>query len=170
MDHHVAKQAAGALDVGDRRRGRVARQDGDELDIAGSTFGQPLLQGGEIRIEAAVEADHQRDAGLLDPGQRLADALGIEVDRLLAEHRLAGRCRLVDEIGVGVGRRADQNGVDGFVGEDLLGRSDRRSRRRRKRVGAIRERIGDCRKPRTRGSGDVPAVDLADPPGAQQRD
>src|SRR3954447_4108109 len=45
-------------------------------------------------IEAAVEADLERDARVLDRGQRPVDGLEVERDGLLAEDRLAGPGRL----------------------------------------------------------------------------
>ena len=78
---------------------------------------QRRLQAGERWIEAAVEADEQRHAGLVDGGEAGAGALEVEVDRLLAEDRLAGPGRGLDEIGVGICRRADNNGGDFRIGE-----------------------------------------------------
>ena len=71
-----------------------------------------LRSDGEIGIEAAIEADHQRRAGLLDDFEAGADALDVEIDRLLAEDGLAGARGALDQIGVRVGRRADRDGVD----------------------------------------------------------
>ena len=112
VDGHVAKNAAGAGDVVERRRTRIARRYGDHLDIADGAVVDRLADRGEMRIEAAVEADHQHSIGLLDHGQAFFDALDVEIDRLLAEDRLAGPGETLDEIGVGVGRRADDDGVD----------------------------------------------------------
>ena len=51
-------------------------------------------------------------AGRLDDVEAGADALGVEIDRLLAEDRLAGARGAFDQIGVHVGRRADRDRVD----------------------------------------------------------
>ena len=48
-----------------------------------------------------------------------------KIDRLFAEHRLAGPGRLLDQVGVGVGRRADQDRVD-VAGERCIARASRR--------------------------------------------
>ena len=64
VDHHVAKETAGALDIAHRRRGGIARQDGDHLDVADLAGVDAALQVGEARIEAAVEGDHQLALGL----------------------------------------------------------------------------------------------------------
>ena len=76
MDHHVPEEATGPGDIGDRRRGRVARQDRDEFDRADLSRGEPLLEGTEMRVEPAVEADHQRRAGPLDHPEAAADPFG----------------------------------------------------------------------------------------------
>ena len=44
MDHHVAEEAARALDVIDRRRRGIARDHRDDLDGAGLARAQTLLQ------------------------------------------------------------------------------------------------------------------------------
>ena len=65
------------------------------------------------------------DAGL--------DAGDVEIDRLFAEDRLAGAGKALDQVGMGIGRRADDDGVDirwrldRLDGADLaaIGRGDR---------------------------------------------
>jgi hypothetical protein len=72
-------------------------------------------------IEAAVEADHQRGAFGVDDLEAGLDPLDVEIDRLFAEDRLAGPGEALDQIGVGIGGRADDDGVDiggGFDGLD----------------------------------------------------
>ena len=44
-------------------------------------------------------------------------AATVEIDRLLAEDRLAGAGRRLDQIGMGVGRAGDQDRIDGRVGQ-----------------------------------------------------
>ena len=58
------------------------------MPIAPASIG--LRTARKLRVEAAVEADHQRRLLLRDHGEAGAHALGVEVDRLLAEDRLAG--------------------------------------------------------------------------------
>jgi hypothetical protein len=74
MDHHVAEQPAGALDVFERRRGGVARQHRHQFHIADFAAIEPAFQRREGRIEAPVEADHQRRACLRHVLQQPADA------------------------------------------------------------------------------------------------
>ena len=125
---------------------------------------------GEARVEAAVEADHERRAGLLHDAQAGARALGIEADRLLAEDRLAGAGAPFDQIGMRVGRRADDERVDirrlddgvdlGDLGPGRLGEAARR----------LAAGIGHGSEPRARMQGDVAAVDAPDPAGSEDAD
>jgi hypothetical protein len=55
-----------------RRRGGIAADDGDDLDIADLAGADAPLQFGEVGVEAAVEADHQRRLVLLHHLQRQA--------------------------------------------------------------------------------------------------
>ncbi len=75
VDHHVAEQAAGASRCSSTGGGPGSR----EMIVTSSTSptspsARRLLQAGEIRVEAAVEADHQRRAGLLDDREAGLDA------------------------------------------------------------------------------------------------
>ena len=94
VDHHVAEEAARAL----RHTPPAAAPGSREMTVTSSTLpaspaATPTLARGEIGIEAAVKADHQRRAGGLHDGQAGADAIRAEIDRLFAEHGLAGlRC------------------------------------------------------------------------------
>ena len=63
-------------------------------------------------IEAPVKANHQRGAFGIDHLEAGFDALDIEVDRLFAEDGLAGAGELFDQVGMGVGGRADDDCVD----------------------------------------------------------
>ena len=59
MNHHVTIQSSGALDVIDRRRRRIAADDGCKFHRADVAIANAFFQGGKIRIEAAVKTDHQ---------------------------------------------------------------------------------------------------------------
>src|SRR6218665_3853555 len=80
------------------------------------------LERGKVRIEAAVEADHHRPAGL--GRHRLAGqrAFEVQVHRLFAQHGLAGMHRRFDQRRMGVGGGGDQYRIDAGVGNDLLRR------------------------------------------------
>ena len=65
--------------------------------------------------------------------RQLLDARDVEVDRLLAENRLAGPGETLDQLGVGVGRRADDHGVDVLGCFDRIDGADLRAISRRDR-------------------------------------
>ena len=88
-----------------------------------------------------------------------------EIDRLLAEDRFAGLGGALDEIGVGVGRRADRHRVDVLGGQNLLDRAGLRPRRLRQRAGRAGVRVGDHRHRAIAAPRDIAGVNLADPPG-----
>ena len=64
------------------------------------------------RVEASVEADLDRNAGPFDGHHATVDLTEVEVHGLLKEHRFAGLGSRDEEVDVGVGRRADGDGVD----------------------------------------------------------
>ena len=112
---------------------------GSRLEMR-TSCGSPTLavgdRGGDRRVggvEAAVEADLERHAGRVDGGQRAVDLGEVERHRLLAEDRLAGLRGRDDQVGVGVGRRADRDRVDVGRAEQLVDGRRRRSRRARRR-------------------------------------
>ena len=117
-------------------------------------------------VEPAIEPYHQRGAGRLDDIEALADALGVEVDRLLAEDRLFGPRGALDQIGVRVGRRADRDCVDFGGGENLLDRPHPGAGRLREAGRGARIRVGDERDSAILARGDVACVNLADAPRA----
>ena len=136
---------------------------GDDFESADRALGDALAQRGEIGIEAAIEADHERRAGLLDDFEAGADALDVEMDRLLAEDRLLGPRGALDEIGVGVGRRADGDRVDVLGGEDRVDLGDFAAGRLGQGSGGRRIRVGDESHLAVGARRDIAAVDLADP-------
>jgi hypothetical protein len=149
---------------------RVARGDLDELDVPDLTGVDARPHRPEVGVEAAVEADHQRGALLLDDGQALAHARDREIDRLLAEDRLAGDRRLLDQVGVHVGRGRDEHGSDVVVGDDLVDGRDSGVVGIGERARRIRQCIGDGGEPGAWRGRDGGGVDLADPAGAEQSD
>jgi hypothetical protein len=170
VDRHVAEHAPRHLEVGERRRRRIAARDHHLLDCADLALVEARLQRAEARIEAAVEADEHRHAGLFD----LLDA-GIhfgkrEIDRLFAEDRLAGARRGDGEPRVRIGGGGDEHGAGLAVGERFalarhLGTVPR---------GELLRRLGidvdDVAQPHVLHGGDVRGVDLADASGAELGD
>ena len=117
----------------------------------------------EIGIEAAIEANHERRAGLLDHFKASADAVNVEVDRLLAEDRLLGARGPFDEIGVGVGRRANGDGIDLLGGEDRVDFGDLGACRLGQDRGRRWIRVGDESDLAVGARRDIAAMDFADP-------
>jgi len=68
VDGHVEKHAAGDLDVGNGRRAGVAADDMEEMRRADLAARDGAADALEIGVEAAVEADLEFDAGLVDGG------------------------------------------------------------------------------------------------------
>ena len=73
-------------------------------------------------VEAAVEADHEGHARGLDGRDGPVDLGQVEAHRLLAQDRLAGGRGAHDEVDVGVGARADRDGVDVAAGQQGIDR------------------------------------------------
>ena len=100
--------------------------------------------------------------------QAFANPARVEVDRLLAEDRLAGPRGTLDQPGMEVGRGADHDGVDVAVLDDRVEVADMRAGRRRKGLRRRRARVRDRREPGPRMRRDIGAVDAPDPPGAEK--
>ena len=140
VNQHVLEDAARTLQVFDRRRTWIATDDRQRFQLADFALFQTRLERGEGRIEAALEADQTSFSGRVDDLLALARPAEFEVDRLLAEDMLAGSGGALDEVGVGVGRRADEHGVNATVGKDLFDRDDFRP----EHGGELRGRFRNC--------------------------
>ena len=75
---------------------------------------------------------------------------------------------LLDEVGMRVGRRADQHRVDVLRRDDLVDGAHRRAGRLGERLGRRRVGVGERDQLRIRRLRDVAAVNLADAAGAEQ--
>ena len=135
-----------------------------------SPLGEALAEAREVRVEAAVEADHQRRAGALDDGKAALDARAREIDRLFAEDRLAGPGGALDQVGVGGGRRTDQDRADVAPLDHVLERRHLRPRRLRQRLSGRGVRVGDGDETRGRMGRRVASVNATDPACAQHGD
>ena len=120
VDRHVDEDAAGHLDVGQRRSLRVARRDLDDLHVADAAALDDLVHVLEVAVKAAVEANLILHARALDLVEHDLDLVQIVVDRLFAEDVLAGARRLDGDRRVRIRRRADEHGLDVRVFEDLV--------------------------------------------------
>src|SRR3954470_981383 len=124
--------------------GRVAAREPHELRVAELAGGDRGTHGRVGRVEAPVEADLERDARLLDRGERAVDLGEVQRHRLLAEDRLARTGGGHDQVGVRVGARADRDRVDVRRGEHLVdGPGDRHAERRAHDARGLRVRVVD---------------------------
>ncbi len=169
VDGEVAEEAAAGRDEGRRRRRGVVADQVQRFQRADLAGRQPRLQRAVVRIEALVEGDVER---LRRPLQR--DSVGaqprqVEVERLLAEHRLAGRQRRQHEVEVGAGGGGDQHRRDRRIGEHAVHAADRAAELGGHRARDPGVRIDDADQVEARVGGGVPAMHLAHAPGPQQR-
>ena len=121
-----------------------------------------------MRIEAAVEADHQLYTGLPDHLQAIPDAGKRQVDRLLAEDCLARAREALDQVCMGVGRRADDDRIDILRGLDFVDRADLAAIPVGDRLRRLLEGIGDGDEARIGIGGDGAGMNLADASGAEK--
>ena len=168
MDHHVPEQPPGHAQVGRRRRLRVTAADDHLMDHADGTARGQITHASVGRVEAAVEADLDRHAGIAHRLPALFDALQAQIDRLFAQHRLAGGGGGDDQGHVRVGGRGDQHRIDprGQRRSDV--RHGRRSVTRGDRRRHGRHRIVHAHQPGIRSRGEVGGMHGADPPRTQE--
>ena len=110
----------------------------------------------------------QEDARLLRHGQAARRALEVEIERLLAEDRLARAGAGLDQVCVCVGRARDQQRVDGVVGDRPRRRHDTGAVQPRERLRGRGIRVGDAGELGARQGHEVGGVDPADPAGAYE--
>ena len=168
MDHHVAEQAAGRSDIGNGRRTGVTRQDRHQFDIADNAFIDTGFQRTKVRIKAAVKADHQRYAGLLDNFQRLGYALGIQINRLFAEDRLAGLRRTLNEVRMRRGWRANHYRINVFGRKDRINVANFRTGRLGQRFCRLWKRVGNRNQLSLRRGRSVASMNLANTTSAEK--
>ena len=121
-----------------------------------------------MRVEAAVEADHQLRAGRLHHLQAGLHPGDVEIDRLLAEDRLPLAGEHLDQVGMGVGRGADHHRVHVRRLRDRLDGAHLGAVLPGQPVGRLRHGVGDRHQPRLPVAGHRPRMHLADAPGAQK--
>lgn len=171
VDRHVAEDAARDLDVLHRRGGGVAADDGQLLQGADAAVGHGRVDRGEGGVEAAVEAEHDGGRHGIELGAGGLDVLHVQGDRLLAQDRLAGLGGREEVGDVQGGGRADDDGVDVRVGEDLLGLLARAGPVETGEVlGGRAHGVADEGELGLRVGGDGLGVDVADAAGADDGD
>jgi hypothetical protein len=119
VDSHVQEHAARDLDVGDRRRRRIAADDVQQGGLADLAAPDRIMNPTEVGVEAAIEADLQLDAGPVGRGQRAVDLGQRMGNGLFAKDVLARVGCLFDETRMGVGPGADQHCIDCRVAQHV---------------------------------------------------
>jgi hypothetical protein len=161
--------AARAGDVGGRCGRRVAAGDQELFQPADLPTRHPLPDLGKGRIEPPVKADHDGGAQPLDLLPAGVDPGQVQVDRLLAEHRLAGLGARGEQVDVGRRGRGDDDRVDARVAQDRPGILRRcRAVQRGDLVRRDLDRIVHDGKLGARVRRQRSGVHAADPPGAEQ--
>ncbi len=171
VNHHVPVESAGTFDKACMGRLRVARDDRHRLDVPNLASRHAASQCTEARIETTIESDHQPTVRTTHHIETGADSRRAEIDRLFAEYGLAGAHRALDQIRMGIGRRADDDRVYVRRRDNRIDRADRRAmaqraagrpphrhrrRRRDSRAGAPQHCRHECGR-----SGPRPAIQFA---------
>ena len=126
---------------------------------------------GRIHAGNIVAEPRLRLRYVVDPvAAAAADLAEVEVDRLLAEHRLAGGDGDERVFQMLVGRAADQHAADRRIGEHRVERCDGRPGRRGDGVGRARAGVDHMREMQPGVARGVPAVHLSHAARADQRD
>ena len=120
MDHHIIEDTAGNLNVGYRRRLRVAGGDLDDIYLADLAAANHVVNGAVVVVEAAAETDLQLYASLFGCVDGSVNLGQIIVDRLFAEDMLACVSSLDDVLGMGVGRGADEHCLNLGIVQDVI--------------------------------------------------
>jgi hypothetical protein len=132
------------------RRALVVRRGADRVDEAQLTGGDRGTQAPVCRVEPPLEAHLDRDSGRgLEP-RELDGLVETGRDRLLAEGREARPHAGEEDLGMGVGRRGDEQGVEVSPQEGVEVRGDRRTelgrdRGSRRRGRVEQDEVGDGR-------------------------
>ena len=94
----------------------------------------------------------------------------VEVDGLLAEDRLAGARRRLDQLGMGVGGAGDDDRIHRRISKRRLGVDHLRPVGRGQILGRLAVDVDDIAQPGAGIDGDVAGVDPADAPGPELAD
>ena len=171
VDGHVAEQPARFDDEFHRRQAAVAAGHDDHLDRTHLAGAHRVIDGAVVGIVTAVEADLDRYAQSRELGAGVLDPFEVEVDRLLAQHRLAGAGRGRHQIDMGGRGCGDQHRVHGALGERGLDIGRRpRAQPLGQRPRLLFAHVIDADQVRPRVGGQVQPMQHADAPGPEQRE
>ena len=119
--------------------------------------------GSKRRLNATINGT----PAFLRHGGTSGRAAAVEIERLLAEDRLAGAGRRFDQIGMGVGRAGDQDRIDGRVGQRFRLIAQNRAVPSRQPFRRCPVCLDDRVQSRLGMGGDVSSMDRADAPGTE---
>ena len=117
---HIEEDSAADFDVEHGRRAGVAGSDFEDGEVADFTVCDGFARGGEIVVEAAVEAHLILDIRAFQRVHDRLDFAEVVVDGFLAEDVLARGDCLKGNGRMGVRGRTDEHGVYFGVGKDFL--------------------------------------------------
>ena len=120
MNGLVTHKAAGHFDIGERRRLEVAGHHVHHLHRANVTAKDTLANGLELGQETTAKSHEYRRHSVARLRRERPDLGQIDVDGLFAIDGLARAHRPAQQVNMGVGRRGDENSVDGVGGPDFL--------------------------------------------------
>src|SRR5258708_37616730 len=89
----------------------MARNDREDLNFADLANIEPPIDPHEMGTIPPIEPNHQRHTGPLGDAYASPNSLRRKIDRLFAQDRLPLECRSLDEIGMGIRRRCDDDGI-----------------------------------------------------------
>ena len=162
MDHHIPEKPARPLDILQRRRAGIARNDRDNLNGTNLACRNPRLNSGKVRVEPTVKTDHQGHARLGHRFEATANAGSIKVHRLFTEHGFTRLCGTLDQIGMRICWRANHHGVDIRSRKDRFNRRCAAARFIGKGLGDLWQRIGNGNQRRLIARHHIGRVDAPD--------
>ena len=120
VDRHVAVETAGRFQVATWRGVGIAHGVANRLDATKRALLDEGLRFGVCLVKPALKAHLQAHARLVHGSQRTVRCLQVQGNRLLAEDLLASFSGSDDQRCVAIRRGADDDRVDGRIGDDAL--------------------------------------------------
>ena len=117
VDRHVPEQPAGGSQILARCRGWVTAHYDQLFQPADVASGDSIMHFAKRRIEAPIESHHHGGIQRSDLYPAPIDPSQVQVDRLLAEHCLAGAYGSGQQVDVRGRSRGDHDGIDAGVVE-----------------------------------------------------
>jgi len=112
VNHHIAEQTTGYANILNRRSARVAAEDGHHFDIPDCSGLNLTFHRQKVRIEAPVKRQHEGNWVDFEVSDHPFDSLQRQIDRFLAEYRLARTGGTLNLISMHICRRGYNNRID----------------------------------------------------------